>query len=265
MRFGVWYPKYREIADRFDYDEKADQLAASELDSILGNKAMGAETVRRLVAGRNVLILGSGPSLENNLRGISDEGIFDRFILIAADDSVKALYELMKRVPDIVVTDLDGEEASLLRAADDGTILVVHAHGDNRSALKRLVPRFGRVLGTTQVRPTKKVHNFGGFTDGDRAVFFAAELGAKSITLAGMDFGEGFGRYSKVAPRNRTLKVEKLRVGVKLLEWLSDQLNIGLYNISGGVEVRGFEKVSSEELPQRLSFQGPVVRGSGQR
>ncbi|MFQ5871235.1 MAG: 6-hydroxymethylpterin diphosphokinase MptE-like protein [Candidatus Geothermarchaeales archaeon] len=261
MRFEVWYPKYREIADRFDYDERADQLAASELDSILGNKAIGTEVVRSLVAGRNVLVLGSGPSLETNLRGITGIGILDRFVLIAADDSVKAMYELTERVPDIVVTDLDGEEASLLRAAEDGAILVVHAHGDNRSALNRLVPRLGRTLGTTQVRPTEKVHNFGGFTDGDRAVFFAAELGPRSITLAGMDFGKRFGRYSKVARGDRPLKVEKLRVGVELLEWLSDQVNIGLYNISEGVRLRGFERVSLEELSLHLSFQGPSVRG----
>ena len=37
--------------------------------------------------------------------------------------------------------------------------------------------------------PVKNVYNFGGFTDGDRSVFWAEEFGAKEIILIGMDFG----------------------------------------------------------------------------
>jgi hypothetical protein len=34
------------------------------------------------------------------------------------------------------------------------------------------------------------VYNFGGFTDGDRAVFAADELGAERITLVGFDLDD---------------------------------------------------------------------------
>ena len=43
----------------------------------------------------------------------------------------------------------------------------------------------------------KYVHNFGGFTDGDRAVFLAVQLGAKKLILAGMDFGKVVSKYSR--------------------------------------------------------------------
>ena len=34
------------------------------------------------------------------------------------------------------------------------------------------------------------MHNFGGFTDGDRAVFAAHELGAAKVALAGFDLDD---------------------------------------------------------------------------
>ena len=69
--------------------------------------------------------------------------------------------------------------------------MVVHAHGDNIPLLKHWVPRFtGPLVATTQSTPLPHVHNFGGFTDGDRAVFAADELGAASITLVGFDLDD---------------------------------------------------------------------------
>jgi len=50
------------------------------------------------------------------------------------------------------------------------------------------VPRLRKVIGTTQSRPTNGLYNFGGFTDGDRAVFLAKHLDALKIILIGFDF-----------------------------------------------------------------------------
>jgi uncharacterized Rossmann fold enzyme len=69
--------------------------------------------------------------------------------------------------------------------------VVVHAHGDNIALLKHWVPRFkGPLVATTQSNPLPHVHNFGGFSDGDRAVFAADELGAEQITLIGFDLDD---------------------------------------------------------------------------
>ncbi len=93
--------------------------------------------------------------------------------------------------PDAVFTDLDGATDRLLELNESGTIVVIHAHGDNMPLLRYWVPRFkGPVVATTQSAPLKNVYNFGGFSDGDRAVFAADELGAEHITIIGFDLDD---------------------------------------------------------------------------
>ncbi len=107
--------------------------------------------------------------------------------MVAADGATTAMVE-EKIVPDIVVTDLDGNLDDILLANLRGANIVVHAHGDNLDKIVQITPFFTNVLGTTQAQPLGNIYNFGGFTDGDRAIFLAVALGASEITLAGMDF-----------------------------------------------------------------------------
>jgi uncharacterized Rossmann fold enzyme len=99
-------------------------------------------------------------------------------------------------VPEVIVTDMDGRVEDQIRAVELGSIALVHAHGDNIPKLKAYVPRFRACIGTTQARPFGRLQNFGGFTDGDRAVFMAEHLGARAAVLYGMDFQGEVGRYS---------------------------------------------------------------------
>ena len=62
-----------------------------------------------------------------------------------------------------------------------------------------------------QCRPPQGLYNFGGFTDGDRCVFLAKELGAASIKLVGFDFED-----ESVTPRKR----KKLAWAKRLIDWL---------------------------------------------
>ena len=84
--------------------------------------------------------------------------------------------------------------------------MVVHAHGDNTEKL-HLVKSFKNCVGTTQAKPFENIHNFGGFTDGDRCVFLADYFKAKKIILFGMDFGTTIGEYSKSVVTNKTFKI----------------------------------------------------------
>jgi uncharacterized Rossmann fold enzyme len=53
------------------------------------------------------------------------------------------------------------------------------------------VPRFsGPIVATAQSAPLPRVYNFGGFTDGDRAVFAADALGAAEIRILGFDLDD---------------------------------------------------------------------------
>ena len=88
-------------------------------------------------------------------------------------------------------TDLDGAAESFLEMNREGTIMVVHAHGDNIPQLQYWVPLFpGPVVGTTQSQPVPPLHNFGGFSDGDRAAFAADALGAERIVFVGFDLDD---------------------------------------------------------------------------
>ena len=87
--------------------------------------------------------------------------------------------------------------------------------------------------------PLNNVYNFGGFTDGDRSVFLAEELGASQIILVGMDLGNEIGKYSKDTVRDSELKKAKMKVAKKLLAMLAGRTRSGLFDTSIK-PIRGF-------------------------
>ena len=149
------------------------------------------EKISNLVKGKTVFVIGSRPSLS---AAIPKLRMVKQSIKIAADSSVKPLVE-NRIIPDIVVTDLDGDENTFKKIARTKSIFVVHAHGDNIEKLE-FTKNFKNCIGTTQSNPFRKIKNFGGFTDGDRGVFLANHYGAKRIILFGMDFGDRIGKFS---------------------------------------------------------------------
>lgn len=199
MKFEDWEPHYLRILDYFGF-ERADDERAAEFARTLTSKD-DIEKLKLALDGKNVTVCGNAPCLKDEISRI--EGV-----VFAADAAADYLYKSKIR-PDIISTDLDGCEDSFLEMSRSGTIMVVHAHGDNISLLKNWVPRFkGPVVITTQSRPVKGVYNFGGFTDGDRAVFTAVELGASKVRLAGFDLDD-----SSVNP----MKHGKLMIARELL------------------------------------------------
>lgn len=218
MKFADWFPYYQGIRAEFGYSTEKDQEAAKILSDMIKKKALDPRVLQKKIKGKNVIVVGAGPSLEDAkvLKFIKKN---KKLVKIAADGAVQFLIE-NKIKPDIVVTDLDGDSASLQKAEKGGALMVVHAHGDNTAMLKRLVPKFKKLVGSTQVMPVENVHNFGGFTDGDRGVFLAEEFGAKKIVLVGMDFGNRIGKYSK-KKIDAALKKQKMYAGRRLLEMLA--------------------------------------------
>ena len=221
MKFADWFPYYQGIRSEFGYDSEQDQEAAKILSEMIKKKALDPKVLQKKIKHKNVIVVGAGPSLEDEkaLKFIKKN---KKFVKIAADGAVQFLIE-NKIKADIVVTDLDGNPAALKKAEKAGAIMVVHAHGDNTAVLKKLVPKFKKLVGSTQVMPVENVHNFGGFTDGDRGVFLAEEFGAKKIVLVGMDFGNRIGKYSKKKVKDAELKKQKMEAGKRLLEMLAKQ------------------------------------------
>jgi uncharacterized Rossmann fold enzyme len=223
MKFADWFPYYQGIRAEFGYSTEKDQEAAKILSDMIKKKALDPKVLKRKIKGKNIIVVGAGPSLEDEkvLKYIKKN---KKFVKIAADSAVQFLIE-NKIKPDVVVTDLDGNSTFLQKAEKSGAIMVVHAHGDNTDMVKKLVPKFRKLVGSTQVAPVENVHNFGGFTDGDRCVFLAEEFGAKKIVLVGMDFGNSIGKYSSKEKKVKDpeLKKQKMQAGRRLLEMLAKQ------------------------------------------
>jgi uncharacterized Rossmann fold enzyme len=181
MQFSEWEPHYQEIREYFGIDRAGDEEAARLLASLLA--CDNILSLASLTDGNDVTVCGNAPCLRDELSKITG-------IIFAADAAAEVLDTHGIR-PDAIFTDLDGATDRFIELNRGGTLVVIHAHGDNMPLLRHWVPRFpGKVVGTTQAAPLPHVYNFGGFTDGDRAVFTADELGASRITLVGFDLDD---------------------------------------------------------------------------
>ena len=240
MVISGWGKKYSNILKEFKYDEKKDKESAIILNSIIEKSNLN-EKIFSLIKGKTVLVIGSGPTLSTAILELKK---YEKIVKIAADSAIKPLVE-NGIIPDIIVTDLDGDENTLKEIGKTKTIFVVHAHGDNIEKLE-LVKNFKNCIGTSQSTPFDKIQNFGGFTDGDRGVFLANHYEAKKIILFGMDFGKQIGKFSRTKKSERKIKLMKLRKGEFLLEWLSTIAKSELFTTSRSI--KGFEKISYNKL-----------------
>src|SRR3990172_9328992 len=222
-----WEKRYSEILKEFGYSKKSDLESAKLLNSLLKNK-FPLNKLRSKVFEQNVFVIGAGPSL------LSCIPVLKRFSFITkivADGAAKALIE-NNIIPDILVTDLDGDEKSSKKIGKGKTIMVVHSHGDNLDKLE-LVSKFKNCIGTTEAKTFGKIHNFGGFTDGDRCVFLAKHF------------------KSKTKITSKKTKIKKLRHGKKLLEWIASKNSSDLYTTSK--PIKGFKKIYYNELESVLA------------
>ena len=243
MEFVDWFPYYQSIRQQFGYSTQKDQEAANILSKMIKRKALDKNILQRKIAGKEILVIGSGPGLERNLEFIKRGA---KFIKIVADGATQVLIE-RKIKPNIVVTDLDGNPSFLQKAESMGATMVVHAHGDNIMAIRKMVPKFRHVIGSTQVMPVENVYNFGGFTDGDRCVFLAEQFAAKEIILIGMEFGHHVDRHSREIITKGDLKDEKLKVARKLLEMLAKKQSRSNLLDTSTRPIKGFRHFTTDQ------------------
>ncbi len=234
--FKDWYFHIRED---FKFDYERDLKSRDLLSVILKKKTYKWKLDNILESFRNrillkpvILIYGCGPSLEETMNVIlSNKGknFFDEFINITADGASILLRE--KNIPiDAIFTDLDGITKKEFNYSNFN---IVHAHGDNLDKLMQFeneIINFHNVIGTTQVDPINNIVNPGGFTDGDRILFFLRSLitPSQKLFLIGMDFKNIVGKYSKLyIKHNREgsqIKKKKLLYAVELIEWLRNKI-----------------------------------------
>lgn len=166
-------------------DTRAARLLAETLAET-GAELVAPVDLRERFADQRVIVIGPVPG--------NAETVDPARPIIAAGSSVEQCLSAGIQ-PALVVTDLDGSRMAHEMFSRIGVPTAIHAHGDNQGLIRAFAPELeGPVFATCQTPPPHDLpvpmHRFGGFTDGDRACFIAAALGAESIELAGWDLSE---------------------------------------------------------------------------
>ena len=187
-----------------------DVKSALVLNDILKGKDVkkSVKKLEKIIKGKKVFIYGAGAKDIKNINEFEENSC-----KIVAD---KAL-NFLNFQPDVVVTDLDGDLEKIIDADRNGSVVVVHAHGDNIDKLK-FVKKLENVVGTCQVKPFGLLKNFGGFTDGDRAVFLAQAFKAKEINLVAFNFDNVY-----IYTRSKDIKLKKLMWAKRLIEYIKER------------------------------------------
>ncbi|WP_435553169.1 6-hydroxymethylpterin diphosphokinase MptE-like protein [Natrinema sp. CGMCC1.2065] len=207
MEFDEWEPVYEAILEDFGYGRAGDERGRNLLASLL--ETSFEPTALPIGPDATVAIAGAGPSLTDDR---SLERAREADVVLAASTAVDTLASCGIDA-DCMVTDLDKNPETVERLTHQGVPVAVHGHGDNREAIREVVPNcdHASIVPTTQAAPTGPVRNFGGFTDGDRAAFLADHLGAADLVFVGWDFDD---------PAVDDAKSHKLEWAERLLYWL---------------------------------------------
>ena len=210
-----WLAIYNSIKERlsslsFNNDQEATDLLSKILVS-RGNSITVGELFNRVKNKNRAVIVGCGRNIYYEVEVLKK--ILERensILIVSANGATRILIENNIK-PDLITTDLDGDLDSLVRASSEGSIIVIHAHGDNIDRLKYIEYFKGPIIGSTQVEPRPLVYNFGGFTDGDRAIYILYHIGYRKVYLVGFDFEEP---YNCPGKENKDLSIKKIKLEI---------------------------------------------------
>lgn len=207
MNFEEWEPIYLNILKEFGFSRTDDEVAGVILFNLLREKnLLKVSELKNMLNSKTVCVVGNAPG--------KIDGLPQAEVYIAADGAAKKMLAC-RVLPDIITTDLDGDVEAEIKANSMGSIVIIHAHGDNIPLLEKYVHRFkGKVLGSTQSTPYTRLINFGGFTDGDRAVCLASHFEASEILLKNFDFTD----VSAEKEEMREIKGRKLKWAEKIIK-----------------------------------------------
>jgi uncharacterized Rossmann fold enzyme len=265
IEFKDWYFK---IIEDFKFNHKKEYKARNYLSQILEEKGKNWDLELNLVTFKNllktkniILIYGCGPSLEATVKILLNElgpKFFANCINLAADGASVLLKNKELHINGIF-TDLDGITKKEFSYSE---FLFIHAHGDNIEKLKSFkdeILTFNNVIGTTQVEPSKNLINPGGFTDGDRILYFLRTLlePKHQIFLIGMDFQNIIGKYSKLDinenQEGNAIKIKKLKFAIDLIEWIMHLIKNEIYFVNSKFISDKFNYLSIEEFKKKIS------------
>jgi len=188
---NTWLAIYEEITKALPILKfYKDQEATDVLSGIIVRSGRGitAEQLFEIISGREIaVVVGCSSGVYSEVDYLKEHFNRRELLMAAADGATEVLLR-KGLVPDVVFTDLDGDFRAIMDVSKRGLPVVVHAHGDNVDKLANVELLRGPLVGSTQVEPRPLVYNFGGFTDGDRALFVLYHAGYREAVLVGFDF-----------------------------------------------------------------------------
>ncbi len=206
-----WNYIYEEICRNLHIDCKMDNASAERLGTFKNYSDILMKRLKHLQS-RNFLVVGNSPHVDMN-----------SFVKTARPDEIIAVADSAIRVippsfiPHIIISDLDGDLLKIKNMVRSGSILFIHAHGDNMEKIQHNAEDFsGLFIPTRQGERPEYMYNPMGFTDGDRAVRICRDLGAKNIRLFGFSYDNPYEKG------DIDLKRKKLAIAKRIIDSIDD-------------------------------------------
>lgn len=266
-----WH-RYLQIIATLGFSEAEDKEARDLLfnsfseksEYILENKI---GLIQDIIKNKKIIyIFGGGPGTNVFLNNVTRAFCNKRFqklfenkhLIIAIDGSTEVLVN-HNIIPDIIFTDLDGITLNKAQKKElEHTFFVIHAHGDNQNKIREFrnfIINHDDILGSTQVESRYPILNYGGFTDGDRALYFLNNFidSSYKVYLIGYEFGNIVGKHSKPEYidniKASAIKLKKLDIGKELVESiiLSSKASFKCIDMGFPIELK-CEIISSNQM-----------------
>ncbi len=221
-----WKFIYDVIRSEFGFNYEKDVVASILATTFRPRNPLSTiNIINELIRGKSVLIVGASNECVSSCKYFKE---YDT--VIAADGAMLCCINECGFIPDIVVSDLDGISANIIRRFPK-VIYVIHFHGDNVeicvNSMRVIKEVNAKYVPTVQVYPNGfGTFIFGGFTDGDRAAYLGYYFHAKKLGLVGFNLFGPIGKYSKITsqaskyPYNVLIKRRKLMWTYRLLKLL---------------------------------------------
>ena len=229
---------YKRVLQIFKFNKEKDVKARDILYKF--RKQFDPESkikaIEREMVDKSLFFFGAGPNLIDHLKNVESKikSNRNRYYVVAADGSANALNKF-SIIPDLIFSDLDGlNYIQIENFLEQNSTIIVHGHGDNVAKINSFKSLLStpseNIICTTQVESRYPIINPGGFTDGDRSVYFCHHIASISqeFTLFGYEFKHKIGAFSKneyeqdqaITPvkEKKLLLCKKLLIELSILE-----------------------------------------------
>ena len=193
MTFDIdwWWDFQDQINTQFNFSRIREEVATR----MVAHSDIVKTSISHYFRGRDLVLIGAAINQSLSIPNSS---------LIVADGALRACLE-KDIIPELIISDLDGYLPDMLWATQNGSKIIIHAHGDNISRVHQYSDKLNPIC-MTSTYPSDSTFCWGGFTDGDRATMMSLSLGCASIKLLGFDFNKVGSFSGEYSPR----KIEKL-------------------------------------------------------